>query len=146
MIIHQNLIIIPLMLLIPCIIFIDLDYVNAVDTEQTILNQNSVPHNALGHESHQIVNLVNTTGEKIFHGTVKFNSTLPVDIIAYTTTSNNTAPSNLWNISGIYYTTDKLLSDSTQGEVDFTGSGLVAHRPSSDGFKINFTISSLQTE
>ena len=146
MINHQYLIIIPLILLIPGILFIEVDYVNAVDTEQIILNQNSVPHNALGHESHQIVNLVNTTGEKIFHGIVKFNSSLPVDIIAYTISSNNTAPSNLWNISGIYYTTDKLLSDSTQGEVDFTGSGLVAHRPSPNVFKMNFTISSLQTE
>lgn len=135
----QSLIVIP-SLIITSIEVIDVYSVYDVNNTLTIENQNSIPHNALGHELHQIVNLVNTSDDKIFHGTVDFTSTLPVDIIAYTITSKNTTSSNLWNISGNYYTTDKLLSNLTHKEADFTGSGLVSHRTNPDGFKMNFTI------
>lgn len=137
-----------LMFLTSIINFITVDSVEDVDdidTSKSILNKVSTFHNAIGHESHQIVNLVNVTGDKIFTGTVNFTATLPVDIIAYKTTSNNTTP-NVWNINGTYYTTDKLLSNLTQGDVEFTGSGLVAHRASSDEFQMNFTINSVEHE
>lgn len=139
-------IVITIMFLSSVINFITVDSVEDVDninTSKAILDKVSTFHNAIGHESHQIVNLVNITGDKIFTGTVNFTATLPVDIIAYTTTSNNSSP-NLWNINETYYTTDKLLSNLTQGEVDFTGSGLVAHRASSDEFQMNFTINSVE--
>jgi hypothetical protein len=116
------------------------------DKNDQNLNKNSISHNAIGHESHQIVNLINETEDKIFNGKVKFTATLPVDIISYTTTQNNTTNSKSWNIDGKYYTTNKLLSSLTTGILDFKGSGLVAHRPSSDEFQVNFTINTLEKE
>lgn len=146
MIIHSYLIVIPLILLVTRTNFKDVTSVDAVNTRQKILNQNSIPHNVLGRKSHQVVTLVNTTGEKIFDGTVNLHSTFQVNIINYKITSNNTLPSNYCNIRESYYKADKLLSCSHQAEVEFTGSGLVVHLPSHDGFQMNFTINSLQTE
>ncbi|MFB5599520.1 MAG: hypothetical protein ACE5SW_04755 [Nitrososphaeraceae archaeon] len=145
---HLYTIAITLMFLTSVINFITVDSVEDVDDidiSKSILNKVSTFHNAIGHESHQIVNLVNITGDKIFTGTVNFTATPPVDIIAYKSTSNNSA-SNEWNINETYYTTDKLLSNLTQGEVEFTGSGLVSHRGSSDEFQMNFTINSVGHE
>jgi hypothetical protein len=45
--------------------------------------QTSVQHNAKGHQSHQVVNLQNTTKSIIYSRTVTFNLSKPVDIIAY---------------------------------------------------------------
>ena len=143
--IHTYLIVIPLILLVTRTNFKEAKSVDSVNAGQKILNQKYISSDVLGHNPHQIVTLVNTTGEKIF-GIVNFNSTFPVDIIAYKITSNNTAPSNLCSLSGSYYTTDNLLSYSTQRKVEFTGYGLVAHLSSHDGFPMNFTIRLLQSE
>jgi redox-regulated HSP33 family molecular chaperone len=43
--------------------------------------QNSVQHNAIGHGSHQVVNLQNASEGVVYKGIVSFNSSELVDII-----------------------------------------------------------------
>src|SRR5580765_524398 len=51
--------------------------------QQQNQTQASIPQNAKGHESHQIVNFQNSSDGATYAGTVTFNSSKPVDIISF---------------------------------------------------------------
>ena len=55
----------------------------AQQQQQQNQTQASIPHNAKGHESHQIVNFQNSSDGATYAGTVTFNSSKPVDIISF---------------------------------------------------------------
>ena len=48
----------------------------------------SVIHNAVGHESHQVVQFVEPLNNTLYKGIVTFTSSIPIDIIAYHDISN----------------------------------------------------------
>src|SRR5215216_6369728 len=76
--------------------------------------QTSMPHNAKGHESHQAVQLQNASQGVVYNGTVTFNSSKPVDIIAY--------------------------DNVTEGTVNFQGAGILMHSTSSQPYNVTFAI------
>jgi hypothetical protein len=107
--------------------------------EQT---QTSVPHTAKGHESHQVVNLQNPTEGITYTGKVTFNSSKPVDMIAYEDltgqTSNGTG--TVWDVNGKQYAAKTLMKNATEGIVNFQGVGILTHAASSDPYRVTFSI------
>jgi hypothetical protein len=105
----------------------------------------SMPHNAKGHQSHQIVNFINPNDSVIYKGTVKFNSSKPVDIISYTeVTGNQTTNSTIkfWEIGNKKVIPKTLIKNSTNGNVSFEGNGILAHNTQSTPYKVTFTTNS----
>ena len=113
--------------------------------QQQQMTQASIPHNAKGHESHQVVNLQNATEGLAYTGTVIFNSSKPVDIMAYEdVTGNNTNSTvKIWEVDAKKYATKTLATNATQGTLDYQGSGLVTHSTSSEPYTVTFKISSM---
>jgi hypothetical protein len=112
--------------------------------KQTI---SSIPHNAKGHQSHQIVNFQNLTDDIIYKGTVVFNSTAPVDIISYTNLNdqNTTHSVKIWEVGDKKLIPKTLLKDSTNGTVAFEGNGILAHSIKSNPYKVTFIINDTAT-
>jgi hypothetical protein len=116
--------------------------VTAQRQQQTI--ETSVQHNAKAHESHQVVNLQNATEGVVYTGSITFNSSKPVDIIAYDDITGQQQPTNttvkVWEVDGKKYATNTLMKNATEGTVDFQGAGIVTHSTSSDPYKVTFSI------
>jgi hypothetical protein len=112
--------------------------------KQTI---SSIPHNAKGHQSHQIVNFQNQTDDIIYKGIVVFNSTAPVDIISYSNLNDkNATPSvKIWEVGNKKLIPKTLLKNSTNGTVAFEGNGVLAHTTQSNSYKVTFTINDSST-
>jgi hypothetical protein len=145
-----------------------------ISENMEIINNNisSVPHDVKGHEGHQVVKFLGDGLEANNHvGVVSFNSSKPVDIIAYseiannnstttannnstttannnsTTTANNNStttastPKKIWYTETNHFEPETLLKNVSNGSVDFDSNGILAHRPSNDTFFVNFTLS-----
>lgn len=115
---------------------------NKIMAQQQQQTLSSIPHNAKGHQSHQIVNFIGPNYSIIYKGTVIFNSTKPVDIISYTeVTGNQTTNSTIkfWEIGSKKFIPNTLIKNSTKGNVSFEGNGVIAHSTQSNPYKVNFT-------
>jgi hypothetical protein len=110
--------------------------------EIQIQTQTSIPHNAKRHESHQVVNLQNATEGITYTGKATFNTSKPVDVIAYEDitgqTSNGTV--KVWDIDGKQYATKTLMTNATEGTVNFQGVGILTHAASIDPYQVTFNI------
>lgn len=116
-----------------------LQQIQAQQEEQT---QTSVPHTAKGHESHQVVNLQNPTEGITYMGNVIFNSSKPVDMIAYEDITGQTfnGTGTLWDVDGKQYVAKTLMKNATEGTVNFQGVGILTHAASSDPYQVTFSI------
>lgn len=117
--------------------------VQAQQQQQQHQTQSSIPHNAKGHESHQIVNFQNSSDSKIYKGTVIFKSSKHVDIISYkemTGQQNANTPIKIWEVGNKKFIPKTLLKNVTKGTVDFEGSGILAHSAQSNPYNVTFTI------
>ena len=111
--------------------------------EQEQQTQNSERHNAIGHGSHQVVNLQNASEGEVYNGTVTFNSSEPVDIISYEDVTDQTdtnATIKIWEVDGKEYATKSLLKNATEGTLNFQGAGILTHKTSSEPYKVTFTV------
>ena len=111
--------------------------------------QTSMPHNAKGHESHQAVQLQNASQGVVYNGTVTFNTSKPVDIIAYDDVTgqqqqqNTSATANVWDVNGNKYAPKTLMKNVTEGTVNFEGAGILTHSTSSQPYTVTFTINAV---
>jgi hypothetical protein len=113
--------------------------------QQQQQTQTSMPHNAKGHESHQAVQLQNASQGAVYNGTVTFNSSKPVDIIAYDDVTgqqqqNVSATANVWDVNGNKYAPKTLMKNVTEGTVNFQGAGILMHSTLSQPYNVTFTI------
>jgi hypothetical protein len=111
--------------------------------QQIEKTQTSIPHNAKGHESHQIVNFQNSSDGITYKGIVLFNSSKPIDIISYTEMTgqqNTNATVKIWEVGDKKFIPKTLLKNATKGTVDFMGSGVLAHSTQSNPYSVTFTI------
>jgi hypothetical protein len=113
--------------------------------QQQQQTQTSMPHNAKGHESHQAVYIQNSSQGVVYNGTVTFNSSKAVDIIAIEEVTgqqqqNVSATANVWDVSGIKYAPKTLMKNVTEGTVNFQGAGILMHSTSSQPYNGTFTI------
>ena len=118
---------------------------NQVEAQQQQQTQTSMPHNAKGHESHQAVYMQNASQGVVYNGTVTFNSSKAVDIIAIEDVTgqqqqNVSATANVWDVSGIKYAPKTLMKNVTEGTVNFQGAGILMHSTSSQPYNGTFTI------
>ncbi len=105
-------------------------------------NQTSVPHNAKGHESHQVITFQNANEGVKYSGTVTFNLSKPADIISFEDITGK-QPSNTTKVLEVgdkMFATKTLLKNVTQGSVNFNGSGIMAHNTQSDPYSSTFTL------
>ena len=111
--------------------------------------QTSMPHNAKGHESHQAVQLQNASQGVVYNGTVTFNSSKPVDIIAYDDVTgqqlqqNTSATATVWEVNGNKYAPKTLMKNVTEGTVNFEGAGILTHSTLSQPYTVTFTINAV---
>src|SRR6188472_2992417 len=89
-------------------------------------NQTSVPHNAKGHESHQIIMFQNATEGAKYTGTVNFTLSKPAFIISFDELSKNQDPTKLkvkiWEVGSKKFEPKTLLINATEGSVNFNAS------------------------
>ena len=119
------------------------DSISAKAQQQNQQTQDSVQHSAVGHESHQIVNLQNASEAIEYKGVVTFNSTKPVDIISYEDVTSHidaNATVKIWDVDGKKYATQLLLNNASEGTVNFQGAGILTHSPSTDPYRVTFSI------
>ena len=119
---------------------------NQLEAQQQ--TQTSMPHNAKGHESHQAVQLQNASQGVVYNGTVTFNSSKPVDIIAYDDVTgqqqqNTSATANVWDVNGNKYAPKTLMKNVTEGTVNFEGAGILTHSTLSQPYTVTFTINAV---
>jgi len=115
----------------------------------TITNDNqlkhSSPHNAVGHESHQVVQFVEPKDSLLYNGSITFKSSIPVDIIVYNDTSivgdktNNTSIKT-WKIDEKTFVPTTLMKNTTSGTIDFIGSGITSHIPYNQTYDVTYSI------
>jgi hypothetical protein len=114
--------------------------------QQLHKTQTSIPHNAKGHESHQVVNFQNASEGVIYKGTVIFNSSKPVDIISYsevTGQQNAKIPIKVWEVGDKKFIPKTLLKDVAKGTVNFEGSGILAHSTQSNLYNVTYTLNDI---
>ena len=93
-------------------------------------NQTSIPHNAKGHESHQVIIFQNPNDNIIYSGVVTFNLSKPADVIAFddiTGKETTNASKKIWEVGYKKFVPNTLLKNVTEGSVSFNGSGILAH-------------------
>ena len=93
-------------------------------------NQTSIPHNAKGHESHQVIIFQNPNDNIIYSGVVTFNLSKPADVIAFddiTGKETTNASKKIWEVGDKKFVPNTLLKNVTEGSVSFNGSGILAH-------------------
>ena len=122
------------------VVLLDNDQTQAQQQPQES-TQGSGQHTAKGHESHQVVHLQNVSEGTVYKGTVTFNSSKPIDIIAYEDitgqTSNGTG--KVWDMDGKQYAAKTLMTNVTDGTVNFQGAGILTHAASSDPYQVTFS-------
>ncbi len=136
-------VILSLVLLPVTLASISLQYpLQEVQAQQEEQTQTSVQHTAKGHESHQVVNLQNPTEGIIYTGTVIFNSSKPVDMIAYEDITGQifNGTGTLWDVDGKQYAAKTLMKNATEGTANFQGVGILTHAASSDPYQVTFSI------
>jgi hypothetical protein len=111
--------------------------------QQQNQTQASIPHNAKGHESHQIVNFQNSSDGVTYTGTVTFNSSKPVDVFSFediTGKQNANTTIKVWESGDKKLLPITLLKNVTEGSVQFNGSGILAHSAQSNPYNVTFTL------
>jgi hypothetical protein len=116
---------------------------NALAQQQQQQNQTSIPHNAKGHQSHQVIIFQNASDGVMYTGTVTFNLSKPADVISFddiTGKQPTTNTTKTWEVGNKIFSTKTLAKNVTQGSVNFNGSGVIAHSTQSDLYNGTFTL------
>jgi hypothetical protein len=120
----------------------------AQQQQQQQQNQTSVPHNAKGHQSHQVIIFQNYSDGVRYSGTVTFNLSKPADIISFDDITEKQPTANTtktWEVGNKTFSTKTLAKNVSQGSVAFNGSGVIAHSTQSDLYNGAFTLNDTAT-
>ena len=102
-------------------------------------------HNAIGHESHQVVQFIEPKNNTLYKGIITFTSSIPIDIIAYhdiskiADTVNKTAIKP-WLVNGKTFAPTTIMKNVTSGTVDFIASGITTHIPYNQTYDVVYSI------
>ena len=105
----------------------------------------SMAHNALGHESHQVVQFIEPKNNTLYKGIITFTSSIPIDIIAYHDISNivdtvNKTAIKPWLVDGKTFAPTIIMKNVTSGTVDFISSGITTHIPYNQTYDVVYSI------
>ncbi len=112
--------------------------------QQTQQNQSSVPHNAKGHESHQVIVFQDSSDGIRYSGTVAFNLSKPADVILFEDITGKQPPNTtkVWEVGNKQFVPKTLLKNATSGSVNFEGSGIMAHNTQGESYNGTFIMNS----
>lgn len=117
--------------------------------QQQNQSSSSIPHNAKGHESHQVIIFQNSSNGTTYSGTVTFNLSRPADIISFEEItdeqSTDNVTKNIWEVGDKKFVPTTLLKNVTNGAVNFNGSGILAHSTLGDVYIGTFTLNDIKT-
>ena len=122
---------------------------SAAGAEDTMFHntqvKKSIAHNAIGHESHQVVQFIEPKNNTLYKGIITFTSSIPIDIIAYHDISNiadmvNKTTIKPWIVAGKTYAPTTIMKNVTSGTVDFIGSGITTHIPYNQTYDVVYSI------
>jgi hypothetical protein len=111
-------------------------------------SSSSTPHNAKGHESHQVIVFQNSSNGITYSGTVTFNLSKPADVISFeevTGEQPTNATKKIWEVGDKKFVPNTLLKNVTNGTVSFNGSGILAHNTNSDVYTGTFIMNDTTT-
>lgn len=111
-------------------------------------NQTSIPHDAKGHESHQVIIFQNPSDGITYSGVVSFNLSKPADVIAFediTEKETTNATKMIWEVGDKKFSPNTLLKNVTEGSINFNGSGILAHSTLSDVYTGIYTLNETVT-
>lgn len=105
----------------------------------------SVPHKAIGHESHQVVQFIEPKNNTLYKGIITFTSSIPIDIIAYHDITNfaeklNQTTIKPWILDGKTFVPTTIMKNVTSGTVDFIASGITTHIPYNQSYDVVYSI------
>ena len=107
-------------------------------------NQTSTPHNAKGHDSHQVIIFQNSSDGLKYTGMVTFSLSKPTDVISFDEITDGQQPANatkkIWEVGDKKFVPSTLLKNVTEGSISFNGSGILAHSTSGDKYTGSFTL------
>jgi hypothetical protein len=118
------------------------------DNTTTLSNteiKKSIPHNAVGHESHQVVQFIEPLNNTLYKGIITFTSSIPIDVIAYHDVSKvadklNKTAIKPWIVNGKPFAPATIMKNVTAGTVDFIGSGITTHIPYNQTYDVIYSI------
>jgi hypothetical protein len=118
------------------------------DNTTTLSNteiKKSVTHNAVGHESHQVVQLIEPKNNTLYKGIITFTSSIPIDVIAYHDVSKvadqlNKTAIKPWIVNGKTFVPTIIMKNVTSGTVDFVGSGIATHIPYNQTYDVVYSL------
>ena len=117
---------------------------NVLAQQQQQNNQTSIPHNAKGHESHQVIIFQNSSDGLKYTGMVTFSLSKPADVISFEEITDGQQPANttkkIWEVGDKKFVPSTLLKNVTDGFISFNGSGILAHSTSGDKYTGSFTL------
>ncbi len=117
---------------------------NVLAQQQQQNNQTSIPHNAKGHESHQVIIFQDSSDGLKYTGMVTFSLSKPVDVISFEEIIDGQQPANttkkIWEVGDKKFVPSTLLKNVTEGSLSFNGSGILAHSTSGDKYTSSFTL------
>ena len=117
---------------------------NVLALQQQQNNQTSIPHNAKGHESHQVIIFQNSSDGLKYTGMVTFSLSKPADVISFEEITDGQQPANatkkIWEVGDKKFVPSTLLKNVTEGFISFNGSGILAHSTSGDKYTGSFTL------
>ncbi len=116
--------------------------------QQKNQTSSSIPHNAKGHESHQVIIFHNSSDGTTYSGTVTFNLSKPADVISFEEVTDGeptNATKKIWEVGDNKFVPKTLLKNATNGSVSFNGSGILAHSTLSDVYTGSFTVNNTTT-
>ena len=106
-------------------------------------NQPSIPHNAKGHESHQVIIFQNSSDGLKYTGMVTFSLSKPADVISFEEITDGqpvNTTKKIWEVGDKKFVPTTLLKNVTDGSIGFNGSGILAHSTSGDKYTGSFTL------
>ncbi len=111
-------------------------------------NQTSIPHDAKGHETHQVIVFQNPSEGITYTGLVTFNLSKPADVIAFdeiTGKETTNVTKKIWEVGDKKFLPNTLLKNVTEGSVNFNGSGVLAHSTLSKVYTGMYTLNETST-
>jgi hypothetical protein len=115
---------------------------------QTQQNQTSIPHDAKGHESHQVIVFQNPSEGITYTGLITFNLSKPADVIAFdeiTGKETTNATKKIWEVGDKKFVPNTILKNVTEGSVSFNGSGVLVHSTLSKVYTGMYTLNETST-
>lgn len=105
----------------------------------------SMTHNAIGHESQQVVQFIEPKNDTLYKVIITFTSSIPIDIIAYHDISHmadklNKTTIKPWIVDGKTFAPTTIMKNVTSGTVDFIASGITTHIPYNQPYVVVYSI------